>query len=637
MPLFSPRFLRKFDTAYREHAYFARLKARLLTGFCMLLLVLFSLNIVKLWLVQSPSIHARIGINLILLAATTLCLHEIKRGRDRRAGNVLTLLTVVPVHAFVLVNPTFTDPVSVGMQLFAFDLGFLLVAMIFASRGVTLGVFAIIMVGHVLFGRMMLQHPDLPAAVEAAFHTLLRDGAITLGFVFALGFTLSRLISASNQRSEEALKKTSHLNEQLERLVQERTVDLEAATARANDASRAKSEFLANMSHEIRTPLNGIIASTDLLLRRDDIPAVATEHMRIVAESGEILLKLIGDILDFSKIEAGELHLEENAFALHTLIRDAKAVLAAQAREGKVEVETTLAADLADYYQGDSYRLRQVLLNLLSNAIKFTPTGGHVTVGVGLEPVTDGADRVCFRVTDSGIGMDADTQRRIFQRFTQADSSTTRRFGGTGLGLAITARLVEMMGGKLQVNSQLGEGSEFHFSLPLHVVKTAPTNSTTARVRSAQLGLNVLVVEDNLVNRKILSAQLKELGCPHTLAVDGEAALLVLKDETLPDVILMDCHMPRLDGWATTEALRMWASDSRATVRMKSASALPIIALTAAAMPEERQRCLDAGMDDFVPKPVKLNELHVALERIQARRQAEFPPRPVSPSVSLDA
>ncbi|MBC8039636.1 MAG: response regulator [Opitutaceae bacterium] len=425
------------------------------------------------------------------------------------------------------------------------------------------------------------------------------------------------MIETAHRLSLETLNKAKAVNENLERLVSERTRELEAATARANDASQAKGDFLANMSHEIRTPLNGIIAWSELLRKRADLPPQAAAHVRLIAESGELLLKQLGDVLDFSKIEAGQMTLEMHRFELTPLVADCAALVESNAAQGGVILDYTVAPGLPAQFEGDSFRLRQVLLNLVANAIKFTPPGGCVrftVTGAGPGARPDGAMMLRFEVSDTGIGMDEDAIKRLFQRFTQADSSTTRRYGGTGLGLAISSRIVGVMGGRIEVISTPGKGSVFYFTLSFRSVSPAVGTGAVPSVRLARLGLRVLVVEDNLMNRRIIGAQLDELGCRHTMAVDGEQALIALQRDALPDLILMDCHMPNLDGWETTRRVRAWATAPEATELQKVIAQRPIIALTAAALPEERQRCLDAGMSDFVSKPVKLGELHQALK-----------------------
>jgi CheY-like chemotaxis protein len=367
------------------------------------------------------------------------------------------------------------------------------------------------------------------------------------------------------------------------------------------------------MSHEIRTPLNGIIASSDLLLRRSDLPPDAAEHVRLVAESGDLLLKLLGDILDFTKVEAGQLTLEKHSFDLAATVADTLALVAPKAAAGGVHLGHTLAPGIALHREGDSYRLRQVLLNLIANAVKFTPAGGHVQLGVSAPtPAT-----LRFEVHDTGIGIDADALTRIFERFTQADSSTTRRFGGSGLGLAICSHLVRLMGGTLEVQSRPAQGSLFTLTLAFPAA-AAPPATTVLTPPEAPLSLRVLVAEDNAVNQKIVASQLTRLGCTFTLAGHGEEVLAALEREPLPDVILMDCHMPLLDGWETTRRIRSWAS--AATAHHQTAARLPIIALTAASLPEEQARCVEAGMTQFLAKPLKLAELQRTLQPYAAAR-----------------
>ena len=597
-------YLSQLDALYRGQPYFMGVKARLLAGFSVLLVLFVPLNIVKVLWVQPPEIPTRLLINLIVGLAGLLALRLLFKGRLAQAGGGLAFALILPVHAVALVTKSYQEPLSVGIQLLALDLVLVLFAAVFTSRHLAGVLLALIVAGNVAFHWVELRQLPLPGSLDFAAATLLRDGLLAMCFVFALGLTLIHMIEAAHHRSEESLRQTRALNENLEQLVSVRTRDLEAATLRATAASRAKSEFLANMSHEIRTPLNGIIASSDLLLRRPDLPPDAAEHVRLVAESGDLLLKLLSDILDFTKIEAGQLTLEKHPFDLVATLADTLALVAPRAAAGGVHLAHTVAPDIALHREGDSYRLRQVLLNLLSNAIKFTPPGGRVQLGVSAPaPAT-----LRFEVRDTGIGIEADALTRIFERFTQADSSTTRRFGGSGLGLAISSRLVQLMGGTIEVQSTPGLGSVFHFTVPLPPTASAPRSAVAPVKLEADLHLRVLVVEDNPVNQKIIASQLTRLGCTFTLAGDGEAALAALEQTPLPDVILMDCHMPKLDGWETTRRIRSWAGEPEALRR--TASLLPIIALTAAALPEEQARCRDAGMNQFLSKPVKLADLH---------------------------
>jgi signal transduction histidine kinase/CheY-like chemotaxis protein len=606
-------FVAHLDAVYGERSYFERLKARLLAGFSVLMLVWLPLNIVKLLVVQPPEVPRRLLVNFCIFAGALAAVLLVRRGRLIEAGNCLAFLFILPTRFLLLSTPGFVEPLATAVQILVSDFVFLLVTLVFASLRAAWIVFAAVVGAQMWFHWHVLHGQEIGGSLEFAADTLLRDGLFALGFVFVLGVTMRRLLGAAQTRSEESLRATRAVNANLENLVSERTRELEVATRQAQESSRAKSEFLANMSHEIRTPLNGIIASSDLLRQRADLSPAAAEHVRVVAESGDLLLKLLGDILDFSKIEAGQLEIERQPFQLRPVVADTVALLAPKAAEGSVALEFSVAPALDAHVAGDRYRLRQVLLNLASNAVKFTPPGGRVIVMVtspapAADPVT-----VRFAVSDTGIGMDAATQKRVFERFTQADTSTTRRFGGSGLGLAISSHLVRLMGGTLEVESAEGRGSCFHFSLALPRADAPEQAAAAPAGLVLPRGLTVLIAEDNPVNRSILGAQLTQLGCRFTAAHDGAQALAALAAGPAPDVILMDCHMPNLDGWEATRRLRAWAGDSD-PVRRRAAET-PVVALTAAALPEERQRCLDAGMNEFLSKPVKLAELQGVLAR----------------------
>jgi signal transduction histidine kinase len=609
MRQFFARALERLDTAYRDRPYFVGQKARLLAAFDCLLLVFVPLNIAKLIWTNPPAIGDRILFNALFLFTALFSFRMLLRGKLELAGATVAVVIVGTAHLSSFIYPEYQQPLAVGFQIFIIDIVFVLFAIVFLSRTLAGLVMGLVVVGHIVFHYRTLQAPQINGTMQFTADTLLRDGLLALIFVFSLGITLAIMIEAAHGRSEQSLAETRRLNSNLGQLVSERTKDAESARRQAEDASRAKSEFLANMSHEIRTPLNGIVASADLLLRRNDLSSEAADQARLIAESGDLLLKLLGDILDFSKIEAGQLEFERHPFALPPLVADTVALIEPKAAAGGVKLSAEVAPNVRSHYAGDSFRLRQVLLNLLSNAVKFTPHGGTVQLTVS----TPDARNVRFDVRDTGIGMDAATVSRIFERFTQADSSTTRRFGGTGLGLAISSRLVTMMGGKMEVESAPGKGSRFCFTLPLapHTVPAQVTARPTPI--DSKLNLDVLIAEDNAVNQKILGAQLAQLGCRSRVVVDGTATLAALEAGPLPGVILMDCHMPNLDGWETTRRIRSWANDPSEVRR--SAAALPVIALTAAALPEERERCTQAGMNDFLSKPVKLAELHRALAR----------------------
>ncbi len=606
------------DSVYADRPYFTGLKARLLAAFQAVLVVLLPANFIKIWITEPPGFWYRLTINLLMMLAVWLSWHRLRRGRLEAAGDGLVLSALLPIHAVLLLVPEFREPLASTVQMFVFDFMFLTLALFFASRRVAVLSLVVIMTGlvHMRLVAFSLPTGSLGSPTFVA-DTLLRDGLIALGVLFCLGWTLMAMIEATHRRSEETMRATLASKQELERLVSERTRELETATARANEAARAKGDFLANMSHEIRTPLNGIIASAELMRHKPGLPLPSAEQARLIGESGELLLKLLGDILDFSKIEAGRLVLEPRPFELAPLIGDITSLLAPQASRGGVTVETALAPDLPPWFEGDGFRLRQVLLNLLSNAIKFTPAGGRVTLMVSAEDSLADPVRLRIAVRDNGIGMSAETIGRVFQRFTQADSSTTRRYGGTGLGLSITQRLVELMGGRLEVESKVGEGSLFTCHLPLPLPGRTTSTGNTPAHRLPPLNIDVLMAEDNPVNCRVIVAQLRLLGCRCVTVPDGQALIEHLEgDAPLPDVVLMDCHMPRLDGWEATRRLRAWATDPAATPRERLAATLPVVALTAAVLPEERTRCLESGMNDFLAKPVKLAALHESLRQV---------------------
>lgn len=611
-------FLEHLDAVYRARPYFTGLKARLLTVFCVVLLAWTPVNLVRI-LVQHweyPSqLTVRLTMNAVLVIAALLAIRLARRGHLEWAACTLAWPPLVGAQLAGLLLPAsmIPEPLNGALMIFIIDIVALFITFVFARPWMAVGVAVIAFAGNFAYRARFLADDALPSSIRTAASTLVREGTVALGLVFALGIALNLMLEAAHRRSEASLRESQRTNENLERLVSERTRELERAMEQAKSAANAKSEFLANMSHEIRTPLNGIIASTDLLLQRRDLPAAAAEHARLVAESGDLLVRLLGDILDFSKIEAGKLTLEKQAFELIPMIEDIVALISARS-SATVAVTLSTPANFPAFVDGDTYRIRQVLFNLLSNAVKFTPAGGHVDVSITTKGVENGVVRTRFEVRDDGIGMDAATRQRLFERFTQADTSTTRRFGGTGLGLAISWRLVELMGGTLEVESEAGRGSSFHFTLPLPITTVPPPVLTRPEMALTPLGLRVLVAEDNAVNRRIIESQLTLLGCVHVATVDGEAALDQLRQADLPDVILMDCHMPRLDGWKAARQIRDWANS--ADEKQRNAAALPIIALTAAALPEERARCLDAGMNLFLAKPVKLAELQQALQSL---------------------
>ncbi|MDP1525181.1 MAG: ATP-binding protein [Rhodocyclaceae bacterium] len=392
--------------------------------------------------------------------------------------------------------------------------------------------------------------------------------------------------------------------------------------------ARLKSAFLANMSHEVRTPMNGVIGMTDLLL---DTPlnAEQREFAQLVRDSAQSLLTIINDILDFSKIEAGKLDIEAIDFSMTHVIEGIVSLLAPKAQEKQLSLTSHVDPALAIRLHGDSTRLRQILLNLAGNAVKFT-SQGSVAIRVLPASKTSSAEtrRVRFEVQDSGIGIAPAAQARLFQSFSQADSSTTRKFGGTGLGLAISKQLVTLMQGEIGVISEEGQGATFWFELPLEIGKTvvpdeqelpvADETAGTATVKAIDTsagngelraaltqGRLVLLVEDNLTNQKLAQIQLRKLGYETHIVADGQQAVAAF--DTLPfAAILMDCQMPVMDGFeATTLIRKAEAAEGRPRI--------PIIAMTANAMQGDRERCLAIGMDDYLSKPINSEQLRNTL------------------------
>ncbi|MFY7907874.1 MAG: ATP-binding protein, partial [Burkholderiaceae bacterium] len=383
---------------------------------------------------------------------------------------------------------------------------------------------------------------------------------------------------------------------------------------RAEAANRAKSEFLANMSHEIRTPMNGIIGMTHLALDAAT-EQERREYLGIVKSSADSLLAIINDILDFSKIEAGRLDIEETDFALRQTLREALVSLDVRASEKGLALLVVVAPAVPDAVRGDPTRLRQVLINLVANAIKFTERGS-VELNVSVATDAAGGQQLLFAVRDTGIGIPPESLAGIFEAFTQADSSTTRKFGGTGLGLTITRRLVTLMGGELSVQSQLGRGSLFSFTLPLRLAKQ-PVSSATAGMAAVAppqpdgQRLQVLLVEDNRVNQMLAMRLLEKWGHSVKLAENGQLALQAIERGELFDVVLMDMQMPVMDGLEATGLIRLHEA-------RHGLARLPIVAMTANAMQGDRERCLAAGMDDYISKPINQAELSDKLSRLGA-------------------
>lgn len=493
-------------------------------------------------------------------------------------------------------------------SLFTTALVFWVVAIILAydlredtfDLGKGLLLFVIVVLVAAAISRFTIRLLARPLAKLQAGITLARSGRLepiqvsrTGDEVEFLGESFNGMIAALAASQKALLQQQS----MLEKRIQDRTDQLEEAMRNAQAANQAKSEFLANLSHELRTPMNGVVGMLDMALDRELSPELS-EQLHTAQDCAYTLLSLLNDILDLSKIEAGKMTLEKIPLDVRALVADCIKAHQPKAAANSVSLEAGTTPDLPRQILGDPLRIRQILGNLVSNAVKFTEHG-TVVVRTGGKFTAPGRFLLEIQVQDSGTGIPADKLLHIFNKFTQADGSVSRKFGGTGLGLAITRSLAELHGGEVHVESEVGRGSTFTVTLPCEAAAAAAVESAApiavpAPPEGPAGGVRILVVEDNHVNQKVVTAVLRKRGFCIELANDGQEALQKLETSGSFDLVLMDVQMPVLDGLEATRLIRKEA-------RWNS---LPIIAMTAHAMNGDKERCLEAGMNGYISKPV---------------------------------